>query len=200
MNEIIQLKNNESQLKNEINELKNNETQSKNEISQLKNTIVGLEEKLNFLWKGKNISKIIDGNKKYYESLKNWINPSKNIKAELLYRLSENGDKYSTLHELCDNKGPTLTLFHIKNGNKIGIYTPLSWDTSKEWKGDIETFIFNLNKNEKYKKLKPNYSIFPHPSYGPWTSRLGCSNELGCNGMNSIFIDSNKLIIIMIKD
>ena len=59
MNEIIQLKNNESQLKNEINELKNNETQSKNEISQLKNTIVGLEEKLNFLWKGKNISKII---------------------------------------------------------------------------------------------------------------------------------------------
>ena len=93
----------------------------------------------------KNISKIIDGNKKYYESLKNWINPSKNIKAELLYRLSENGDKYSTFHELCDNKGPTLTLFHIKNGNKIGIYTPLSWDTSKEWKGDIETFIFNLN-------------------------------------------------------
>ena len=145
MNEIIQLKNNESQLKNEINELKNNETQSKNEVSQLKNTIVGLEEKLNFLWKGKNISKIIDGNKKYYESLKNWINPSKNIKAELLYRLSENGDKYSTLHELCDNKGPTLTLFHIKNGNKIGIYAPLSWDTSKEWKGDIETFIFNLN-------------------------------------------------------
>ena len=94
MNEIIQLKNNESQLKNEINELKNNETQSKNEMSQLKNTIVGLEEKLNFLWKEKNISKIIDGNKKYYESLKNWINPSKNIKVELLYRLSENGDKY----------------------------------------------------------------------------------------------------------
>ena len=57
MNEIIQLKNNESQLKNEINELKNNETQSKNEISQLKNTIVGLEEKLNFLWKEKTLVK-----------------------------------------------------------------------------------------------------------------------------------------------
>ena len=85
-----------------------------------------------------------------------------------------------------------MTLFHIKNGNKIGIYTPLSWDTSEEWKGDIETFIFNLNKNEKYKKLKPNYSIFPHPSYGPWTSRFWCSNELGCNGMNLIFIDFNQ--------
>ena len=33
------------------------------------------------------------------------------------------------------------------------IYTPLSWDSSSGRKDDMETFIFNLNKNKKYKKL-----------------------------------------------
>ena len=89
----------------------------------------------------------------YNLSLKNWINPSKKIKAELLYRLSDNADNSSTFHELCDNKGPTLTLFHVNDGNIVGIYTPLSWDSSSEWKKDMETFIFNLNKNQKYKKI-----------------------------------------------
>ena len=96
---------------------------------------------------------IINGNEKYKETLKKWIDPSTKIKAELLYRLSENGDKFSTFHELCDNKGPTLTLFYVNDGNIIGIYTPLSWDSSSGRKDDMETFIFNLNKNKKYKKL-----------------------------------------------
>jgi len=95
-------------------------------------------------------SKILNGNEKYNETLKNWINPSKKIRAELLYRLSENGNKFSTFHELCDNKGPTLTLFHVNDGNIVGIYTPLSWDSTSEWKEDMDTFIFNLNKNQKY--------------------------------------------------
>ena len=37
-------------------------------------------------------NKIINENKAYNESLKYWINPTRKIKAELLYRLSENGD------------------------------------------------------------------------------------------------------------
>ena len=66
--------------------------------------------------------------------MKIWINLKK-IKAEILYRLTENGDKFSTFHELCNNKGPTLTWFHINDRNKFEIYTPLSSDTttSKYW-------------------------------------------------------------------
>ena len=185
-NEIVNLKNNEVALKNEINQLKNENIQLNNENIQLKNNesklenkIIELKEKLNILWEENKIinnldSKIINGNERYNENLKNWINPSKKIKAKLLYRLSENGDKFSTFHKLCDNKGPTLTLFHVNDGNIVGIYTPLSWDSYSDWKNDINTFIFNLNKNQKFKKLVNDGSIKCVSSYGPWTSDFGC--------------------------
>ena len=105
------------------------------------------------------ISKIID-KEEYCKSLKNWIEPHKDLKFELLYRLSEHGEKYSKFHELCDNKGSTLTLFKVNDGNKVGIYTPLILDSKSGWKKDMNTFIFNLNKNKKYKKLANDYSLY----------------------------------------
>ena len=163
----------------------------KNENAILKNEVKDLKEKLDILWKDKeereqivNLnSNIININKEYNKRLKFWIDPLKKVKAELLYRLSENGDKYSTFHELCDNKGPTLTLFLVKDGNIVGIYTPLSWDTTSNWKNDMETFIFNLNKNQKYKKLKADYSAYCGSLYGPWTAEFGCHST---NSMKSI--------------
>ena len=160
------------------------------EINDLKKEVNDLKEKLNILWKEKEErkkiynfdSKIINGNEKYNECLKNWIDPIRKIKAELLYRLSQNGENISTFHEFCDNKGPTLTLFHVNDGNKVGIYTPLSWDSNSEWKMDMDTFIFNLNKNQKYKKLQPEHSIYCFNSFGPLTSNFGCEN----NSMKSL--------------
>ena len=132
-------------------------------------------------------SKIINGNEKYNEALKNWINPLKKIKAKLLYRLSENGDKFSTFHELCDNKGPTLTLFHVNDGNIVGIYTPLSWESpfnGEKWKSDKEIFIFNLNKNQKYKQINNNGSIRCDRSHGPQTSSFGYYNMKSMSSIN----------------
>ena len=59
------------------------------------------------------------------------INPDKNkiIKAELLFRLTRDGELYKTFHEKCDNKGPTLVLIHDTTNIKTGGYTPLSWDS-----------------------------------------------------------------------
>jgi len=136
-NYINQIKNEIIQLKNDNNQLKNNESQSRNENAQLIKELNELKEKLNVLVcseeriRIKNLNgKIINGNKTYNETLKYWINPLKKIKAELLYRLSEHRDNISKFHELCDNKGPTLTLFHVNDGNIVGIYTPLSLDSS----------------------------------------------------------------------
>ena len=145
--ENTSLKNEDTKIKTEINQLKIEVNQLKNEITQIKNEDTTLKEKLNILWKEKkekekiqNLnSKIINENDN--AKLKEWISPSRKIKAEFLYRLSENGDKYSTFHQLGDNKGPTLTLFHVNDGNKVGIYTPLSWDSNSNWKTDMETFI-----------------------------------------------------------
>ena len=52
-----------------------------------------------------------------------------------------------------------MTLFHVNDGNKVGIYTPLSWDSNSEWKFDMDTFVFNLNTNKQYKKIKSDLSI-----------------------------------------
>ena len=46
----------------------------------------------------------------------------------------------------------------------------------------METFIFNLNKNKKYKKIKENYSIKCNKEYGPWTYAFGFNN-----GMKTIY-------------
>ena len=119
-----------------------------------------------------NNSLIIKDNKEYNSTLKNWINQNKNIKAELLYRLSRDGDKISKFHELCDDKGPTLILLQVED-DIGGIYTPLSWDTKSGIKNDLETFMFNLNKKEKYKKIRNSFSIVCKQSNGPWTFNFG---------------------------
>ena len=121
-------------------------------------------------------SLIIKNNREYNKALKNWINKDKKLKAELLYRLSKDGEKMKKFHELCDDEGPTLTLFQVNEGIG-GIYTPLSWDSKSGWKCDNETFMFNLNKNEKYKKLRKDYSILCGKNYGPWTYGFGLSGK-----------------------
>ena len=71
-----------------------------------------------------NLDSLIVDNNLYNTFLKNWINPKKNIKANLLYRLSRDGPEIWTFHKLCDNKGPTLTLFdliQILDGKKMSI-------------------------------------------------------------------------------
>ncbi len=114
------------------------------------------------------------------------------IKAELLYRLSTHGEEYSKFHELCDNKGATLTLFHVNDGNKVGLYTPLSMNNFSGWKdNDNETFIFNLNKNKKYKKLRKDCSIICNKNYGVYSAYFGNSSD--CKTMKKIKLYSNSI-------
>ena len=78
-----------------------------------------------------NISNIIDFNKEYSKSLKEWINKD-NMKVNLLYRLSMDGNSTSKFHELCNNQGPALTLFLTKDRNKVAFFTPLDWESQSE--------------------------------------------------------------------
>ena len=81
-------------------------------------------------------SQIIDcidpNNPKEFEILNSWI-PNKNpndyttVAYTLLYRASEHGFSASKFHELCDNKGPTVTIIETKAGYVCGGYTEISW-------------------------------------------------------------------------
>jgi len=95
-----------------------------------------------------------------------------------LYRLSKNGNSISKFHELCDDKGRTLTLFHVIDGNIVGIYTPSSWDSVSSWKNDKNTFIFNLTKNQKCKKVNISRSIFCGFLCGPLAVGFGSDKSI----------------------
>ena len=161
--EINELKNEDNKKQIEINELKNEDKKREKEINELKIEMAELKEQMKKLLNEKKIkedkkfisnlnSLIINENIEYNRLLKFWINPNIIINAELLYRLSRDGDQTSKFHELCDNQGPTLTLFEIDDGQKGGFYTPLSWNNYSNWQNDMETFSFNLNNKENIKK------------------------------------------------
>lgn len=54
------------------------------------------------------------------KQISRWI--SKDSQLELLYKLSRNGGSAKMFHELCDNKGPTVTIFFNTDNNVYGGY------------------------------------------------------------------------------
>jgi hypothetical protein len=121
-------------------------------------------------------SKIINENEKYNITLKNWINPNLTIKAQLLYRASRDGEEYSTFHKLCDNQGPTIVLAKLTDGNILGSYTLLDWETkTSDWKSDPNMFVFSLTQNQKTMKKQSSskQGIYCNQNYGPESYFLG---------------------------
>ena len=179
-----------SELKKEIKELKlNNNNKYEEEIQNLKEENKKLKEKINEFeiylpylkeYKIKRDEKknnkiirnldslIINNNEKYNVCLKNWINPKLSIKADLLYRASRDGEEYQTFHKLCDNKGPTVVLAKLTDGNILGTYTPLDWETKSNWKKNPDMFVFSLTDNLKsIFKNSNEMGIYCNPDYGP---------------------------------
>jgi hypothetical protein len=48
---------------------------------------------------------------------------NKKLVTALLFRGSEHGWRPKDFHSRCDNKGPTISLFKIKDGDCIGGFT-----------------------------------------------------------------------------
>ena len=207
-----QISNNTQKLKNQesIEELKNLVLEQQKEISNLKKKLndIDLDEVLLNLFHEQqkeisNLSKNLSDLKKFniirnYISnfnsliigndidlnslLKNWIDPINKVKAYLLYRLSRDGPEIETFHKLCDNKGSTLTLIHLREGYKIWFYISDSIDSSSGWKKDAKNFIFNLNQKERYKKTYYNpLSYVNKYNSGPSSNGLGCNENVKLN-------------------
>lgn len=122
-----------------------------------------------------NFKSLIVKDCKKIKVLKNWIDSSeKKLETELLYRLSKDGESIATFHQLCDNKGPTITLFEKMDGIVIGFYSPLSFDSNYgNFKEDMNTFIFNLDNEIKFEKINKQGSIYCSDTFGPYVSYFG---------------------------
>ena len=98
--------------------------------------------------------------------------------------MSRDGSNCSDFHRCCDNKGETLLLFKTDKNYMFGAYTPLSWTTPNSGEinnpNDNLTFLFSLNKMQKYTKIQGKYpeTARSQKEYGPL---IGGGTDLGTN-------------------
>ena len=190
-----------SKFENIINDLTNKINRQNNEIKELKNIINKQNKTIeNLVDIPFSDSLIIGENVEQKKALEDWINPKKNIKSTLLYRLTRDGNSPKIFHEKCDNKGPTLVLTKIKDGgNILGGYTPLSLDSSSGPKNDLDSFLFSLTDNKKFPKATNNQSINCSSSYKPWFASFGFHQSLSSNQLiiykqNEKYQNANEII------
>jgi TLD len=56
------------------------------------------------------------------------------------------GFEATKFHELCDNKGATVSLIKTTENHNFGGFTTVSWDTSGNFKEDKRSFLFSVDK------------------------------------------------------
>ena len=129
-------------------------------------------------------SKILKKSKKEIEliyTILEWINPKR---LELIYRGTRDGTKPENFHNLCDNKGPTVTLFKNEKGNIFGGYASISWTSNGGYKSAPDSFIFTLTnihntKPTKFPSKNDNNEVYHDFSYGPY---FGGGRDFGIGG------------------
>ena len=89
----------------------------------------------------------------------------------LLFRATRDGFNGRVFHQLCNNKGPTISVARVKNGPLIGGYTKLSWSSSFGYKSDITAFVFTNLHNDQFRKFavkddRANEAVYHDSDFG----------------------------------
>ena len=139
-----------------------------------------------------NILHGIQKEKEFINKLLEWTN-SKSL--ELLYRKSKNGTQPEKFHNLCDNKGPTITLFKNEKGNIFGGYASISWKNNGGYQSAPDSFIFtltNIHNTEpiKFSSKNDKQEVNHTSTYGPWFGGgrdIGIDSDFNKNKMYTRF-------------
>ena len=113
-------------------------------------------------------SQIIGSNGSWQNILNQWLGDKKK-EVELLFRASRDGFNSETFHNLCDNKGPTITLVRDDQGRCFGGYSGVHWGRNSNYNNDTTAFMFSFNRNKKIMTRHPQYSTYNgyNLQYGP---------------------------------
>ena len=190
--ELKQKEQNQSDINNNllqfIKEQKEKNIFLENKIDLIENKMRNLEQKIeNLILENKTLKEnIINGYKinkinNQYSLLDNsliitnqdevklinsWIAPNKNLKYELLYRATRDGDTLNDFHKKCDNKSPIIVIGKTPKGYIFGGYTNIKLNYTKdEDLYDSTAFVFSLNQKKKFISLDQNRSIRKYSNY-----------------------------------
>jgi hypothetical protein len=93
--------------------------------------------------------------------------PQKVVTLTLLFRGTTHGWSPSKFHELCDDKGPTITIFKSKAARVFGGFTQQSWSSHFTFKKDEKAFIFSMDRKQIYRVVQAQNAIYCSSSHGP---------------------------------
>ena len=175
----------------DINE-KNNEELIK-EIGVLEDKYSKLQKELQYLKEENKFNSKIIKTQEEYDTLKQFLSPD-NFKLKLIYRLSKDGSLPINFHNKVKNIKRTFILLLLKDGNKIGGFTSLSWDKIG-FQINFYSFLFNLNKKKLYPIQNSINSIYcspnEFPTFGEGDLKI-YSDKISSNFPMSYAIESKK--------
>ena len=118
--------------------------------------------------------------------MKQWLLsqlPMKVLTLTLLYSGSTHGWEQSKFHELCDEKGPTITVMKSKAARVFGGFAMQSWDSKTEdYKADEKAFIYSIDRQQIYRVIDTHKAIYCDSYWGP--NFGGCALGLGGDPLN----------------
>ena len=152
---VIQLKDENKKLEKVNSEFRNEIITLKSEIENLKSDIKLIKDTL-FPIKEEDKYKEILSESKIIKSIEekklimDWIKPNTEIKFNLLYQVSRDGDRISNFYSKVSNKFPTIVIVKSAIGNKFGGFTNEKWEKNTNYKKDESAFLFSITKKKKY--------------------------------------------------
>ena len=167
-------------LENKVNEL----YIIKEEYSKLKKENI---EKNNMLFEKSSIIKKDDEN-----AIISWFD-KKPLKFNLLLDSKIDGDSTSTFLIKCANKCPTIHFFKTTNGARFGGFTTQFWPKSGHYMKDEKSFVFSLDKKEKYKVIAIDYSLYVSSKNDFFQFGGSCFRIYNnCTSFNTNYINDDK--------
>ncbi len=110
----------------------------------------------------------------------------------MLYRGSDHGWEWEDFHSRCDNKGPTISLFKIKDGDVIGGYSTAQWNSvsNGRYVGDSDAMLFNLSCQRHFPNKGDGHDIYCFTQKGPFYGRRELVASSPFNGQGNCYSHS----------
>jgi hypothetical protein len=65
----------------------------------------------------------------------------------------------AVFHQLCDNKGPLLSVYKSRKDILCGGFSSIDWKNSGDWNVDKKCFIYSLKLLKIYKRLNDSSNL-----------------------------------------